>query len=213
MNSSFTSYMDHLTLQHGTPTVFKYVCTACTPSTVFQDIHRFKCHITGQHLHLFDTSSQASNQQSQGNVHPERNPSSMETASISDLFNLNEPETMQCKENVEKMILTENNVLELKAMIRESAYKFTLNLYSKPSLTRKDVVQIQNNVTEEIIKPIYKIFTSLSAISENENIKDLLNDLREPFNFISTEQKFNSASQSLGLRDSLQILNFKNNNC
>lgn len=73
-------------------------------------------------------------------------------------------------------------------------------------MSRKDVVEIQNNVSEEMIKPIVNIFTSIDSISEDESVKNLLNDLREPFNFIATEQKFNSTTQNLGLRDSLQII-------
>lgn len=214
IQSSFTSYMHHLTIHHGTPPVFKYTCTACIPSTLFQDIHRFKRHVAGQHLHLFDSLSQTSHHKNQRNVYENLeeniNPTTIETDHGDDLLN-EEPETMKCEEKViENMHLNENDILELRTKLRENVYKFTLSLYSKPNLTRKDVVEIQKNVTEEIIKPIYNIFTSIASISDNEAVKNLLNDLREPFNFIATEQKFNSATQNLGLRDSLHTINFEN---
>lgn len=210
IHSSFTSYMDHLAIYHGTPPVFKYTCTACMPPALFQDIHRFKRHVTGQHLSIFNPSSISKNQQNEHENLEEHTSTTMETDHVDDFEN-EEPETMNCEEKVkEKVPLNENDILELRNRLRENVYKFTLSLYSQPNMTRKNVLEIQKNVTEEIVKPIYNIFTSIASISEDEGVKNLLNDLREPFNFIATEQKFKSATQNLGLSDSIQTINFAN---
>lgn len=44
----------HLKEDHGTPTDFTYICTACTPKARFQDLPRFKRHVVNKHKLSFN---------------------------------------------------------------------------------------------------------------------------------------------------------------
>lgn len=214
LHTSFPSYIDHLTIYHGTPPGHSYKCTACIPSVLYPDIYRFKRHITGQHFVLFESTTQS--QYEACNTPLDATQMEADTSYQNNEYVDNRAETILSdfeseKKSIENQHLNEETILDLSAKLREKVFNFSLNLYSKANLTRKDVIDIQTSITEEIVKPVIEVFSSLASMPESGYKQKLINDLKDPFKFIGTEHKFNNTTHGLGLSDSFQIVDFEDN--
>lgn len=203
---------DHLTIYHSTPTVFKYMCTACVPSASFQNLHRFKRHVNMKHLDLFKP------------VAAERNPNQT-TSSIAnhDLVELdidmeecremphtNKDPEIQNMEDQKKNQICDKDILDIRNTLREKFLNFTLSLHDKSNYTRKDVIILQKAITEEVVKPICDALLKVASINDSKVcVKELINDIYQPFQFIATEQKFNATLQRINLNDELHVINFR----
>lgn len=207
-----SAYFDHLTIHHGTPTVFKYTCTACVPSASYQNLHRFKRHINTNHSGLFGSNVASGNDKTEANIeieipiHPgneEYLDNTTRTASSNDM-------DTTANEEKEKTTLSDSDILDLRNKLREMFLNFTLDLHSKSNYTRKDVINLQQSITDQIVKPICDTLLRVAPIVDcNENIKELISDMYQPFQFIGTEQKFNTTLKDINLNDKLQVINYE----
>ena len=208
---------DHLTIYHSTPPVFKYTCTACVPSASFQNIHRFKRHVKAKHHDLFlpNATERTNKHPIQRNIAPGSAPGPIEPDINVEDNDYHEPAGTNNaafidKELPEEKTISEIEILDVRNSIREKFLGFTLSLHNKSNYTRKDIIDLQQCVTDEIVKPICDALFKVASVDKNAiGINELINDLYNPFEFISTEQKLNSTLQSIGLSDSLHEINFE----
>lgn len=193
------TFFDHLMIYHGTPTVFKYTCTACVPSTSFQNVHRFKRHINTYHSGLFHSNNATDNETTYANIEiPIITESDIDREEYVDITSMNDMDTSGIvNEEKEKTTISESDILDIRNKLRETFLNFTLDLHSKSNYTRKDVINLQQCITDQIVKPICDtLLTVPPIVDSNENIKELINDIYQPFQFIGTEQKFNKTPQT-----------------
>lgn len=213
---SIQHVFDHLTIHHSTPTTFKYTCTACVPSALFQNLHRFKRHVKAKHSNLFqpidaDRTSQhpAVNNTAPNSIDPDIDAEdnvhhNLSSTNIDEAPNENELE----EKNVDGT-LGDAEILDIRNSLRENFLNFSLGLHNKHNYTRKDVINLQQCITDEIVKPICDALLKIAPINNTAiGIDDLVNDIYHPFEFIATEQKLNTTLQNLNLNDSLHVINF-----
>lgn len=209
---SIEHIFDHLRVHHSTPTIFKYTCTACVPSASFQNFHRFKRHVNSKHSDLFPpiAADRPNKPTALGNIssHPLEPDRNLEIAEHPEVPNANEDTTRYEREQERR--ISEIDILDIRNSLREKFLNFTLSLHNKSNYTRKDVVSLQHCITDEIVKPIcdalLKVAPNLNSIA---GVNDLINDIYQPFEFISTEQKLNTTLQSINLNDALQEICFE----
>ena len=206
---SINDLLKHLQIDHGAPSISNYKCTACRPAAHFKDVHRYRRHINARHHTLFQQSCTPSeNQQEEGCLLPvidsvpeEQNDQIIENHERID-FIKNEENTINVKSK-------EEQILEIRNRLREVFLSFTINLHGKKNMSRKDVIELQKNITEDIVIPILDALNEVSNIQEDQLNSELINDLRDPFNFICTEQRLNTQLQNLNMREAPQTINYK----
>ncbi|XP_058456098.1 uncharacterized protein LOC131433557 isoform X1 [Malaya genurostris] len=202
--------MHHVTVFHGTPINLKYECTNCVPKMAFQDKHRFKRHVVNAHSILFEPQ-----------ILKEK--PIEDSASYIHLNNiLAAPDNYQCKEprkSVDNIIdskndngLVESDIIDIINKLRESFLNFTLTLYSKKNFARKDVVELQKNISAQIVRPICDALTKVSYIPKENIYEELLQEIYNPFQFVATEHKFNNELKNLNLIENPQTIEFKDKN-
>ncbi|XP_062542133.1 uncharacterized protein LOC134210123 [Armigeres subalbatus] len=214
-SNSLQSFFKHLTIHHGTPTIFKYTCTACVPSTSYQNLHRFKRHVISNHAGLFE-SNDPDGDSDLGNATPHVENMTAPDITEENVTQVQIPIRAEADHNVneneemEKISLEDTDILDLRNKLRDTFLNFSLSLHSKPNFTRKDVIDLQKSITEQIVRPICDTLIKICPLVNNKDINELIEDIYQPFQFISSEQKLNTTLQNIQLNDSLQTVNYKN---
>ncbi|XP_021706005.1 uncharacterized protein LOC110678002 [Aedes aegypti] len=202
------SLMKHLKIEHGTPAISNYKCTACKPAALFKDVHRFRRHVSACHHSLFQARSvtleKSGTQHEKEKLLPSIEPAPMIPENEKEFENTieNEDIAIEVKSKEEK-------ILEIRSKLREVFLSFTVNLHGKKNLSRKDVIELQRNITEDIVIPILDALNEVVDIKKNAANMELLNDLRDPINFICTERRLNTQLEILNMRESPQIIHYE----
>lgn len=170
----------HIKLDHGAPSISNFKCTACKPSAQFKNVYRFKRHVESRHSALFErpgtpieTHEELNN--NEASSIPEERCFQRETAQET----LSDPDSSE--EKLEKTSCRDEEILDIRSKLREAFLTFTMNLYSKKNLSRKDVTELQHNITEDIVMPIINTLSKIACIPDDPKYLDLVNDIRDPF--------------------------------
>lgn len=99
--------------------------------------------------------------------------------------------------------------------LRQSIFEFSMSLHNDSSLTRKHVVNVQNEITSKIVGPMLNIIsdTILPHITDQNKINDfqlLLNKFSKPFDFISSEHRLFSQLESNDLLERPKMFTINN---
>lgn len=211
--------LKHIQLEHGAPSISNFKCTACKPTTLFKDMHRYKRHIKSRHRALFQYSStslqlQVRNEEVQLGDYEEPTVGAVLSEFDKNGHEAKDQNGHEAEDN-EKNDTTakskEEEILEIRSKLREVFLSFTISLHSKKNLSRKDIIELQHNITEDIVLPILDALSKITDIQEDAIHAELLNDLRDPFNFICTEHRLNSQLTSLNMRESPQNIHYEDN--
>ncbi|XP_053683875.1 uncharacterized protein LOC128733971 [Sabethes cyaneus] len=194
------TYFEHLTGIHGSLPYSTYHCTVCVPRTVFQSIYSFKRHMLKQHSTSFKNFKLTEQQdlfiqKSSAIIAEQPGPSSVTLSPV----------------NVQTLEISADNeeeIMEIRNTLRQNFLNFTLNLYAKKILPRKQVLNLQQSTTSNIVGPIINAFEQVSQLTGSPNVKNLLWDLKDPFEFIRTEHRFNSKLKSLELTEEPRVLKY-----
>lgn len=209
--------LKHLRIEHGAPSISNYKCTACKPATIFKDVHRFKRHIQTRHRTLFEVDSTSSSTSS--NIHQEEaKHAPISRSEFEDNVDQNKPAAQEGSDsgfihkekdvNVKTLESKEEKILDIRNKLRETFLSFTINLHSKKNLSRKDVVELQQSITEEIVTPILDALSTVTDIPGDPMHAELINDLRDPFDFICTPQRLNTQLEHLSMREAPQVIQY-----
>lgn len=217
-NESFSvqqCLLDHLTTFHGTPSSFTYKCTACKPAVSFPDLRRYKRHVGVTHVALFEATTAATFKSTDRDNTVKipiitHDPPLEPTLQDQPSGHPTSERTNEYKEDNKEKPCTEEDILDIRNSLRESFLNFSQHLYGKKHFTRKDVLDLQRSITEEIIKPICDTFMKIAYFPDGIEYQRLINDICDPWQFISTEQKFVSQMKNLGFDDKVQVVEFKN---
>lgn len=205
------SLLRHLQVDHGAPANSNYKCTACKPAALFKDVHRFKRHIKTRHHTLFQVSIASSQiQHEEDNQLPdvEAAPEESKTnnSAVEDqgfAANINNEENSKIAKS------REQEILEIRNNLREVFLSFTINLHSKKNLSRKNVIELQQNITDDIVIPILDALSKVIDMPEDPINVELINDLRDPFNFICTEQRLNTQLGNLNMIQAPTVIHYE----
>lgn len=185
------------------------------PSTSYQNLHRFKRHVISNHAGLFE-SNDPDGDSDLGNATPHVENMTAPDITEENVTQVQIPIRAEADHNVneneemEKISLEDTDILDLRNKLRDTFLNFSLSLHSKPNFTRKDVIDLQKNITEQIVRPICDTLIKICPLVNNKDINELIEDIYQPFQFISSEQKLNTTLQNIQLNDSLQTVNYKN---
>ena len=170
-------FISHLKTFHGIPSIYKFKCKQHNCRQKFQNIHSFRRHLS-KHLHNITENES----QELDSINIEK--------SNTELRNINLHVVDTTPVSYEPLNLNVDYLSEIK----NSVLNFSLQLHNRIEFTRKDVIQIQNSVTDFITKPISNMLKSVLSNANNSessvNINDLIVYIAQPFSEIESEYKF-----------------------
>lgn len=208
--------LQHIQVEHGVPSIANFKCTACKPTTIFKDVHRFKRHITSRHFSPFQTSSACVQKHPEDGVDiiATHQPESCDVTEVLSSKAIEDDHatrdnTVDDNDNDRPLKCKEEEILEIRSRLREFFLSFTISLLSKKNLTRKDAIELQHNITEDIVVPILDAISKIADIREDPMNAELLSDLRDPFNFICTEYRLNTQLENLNMLEVPQEIQYK----
>lgn len=204
-------YLQHLKNHHQVPVVYRYCCTVLACRQIFTNYHSFRKHIRGHGAKSQSNSSLA----------------------------LPIPQQQDRKRDIDTIVLDDTSPLEKKSMIDDdhrneqaecssdplrtvkqhdvmlsSAVKFTLGLHMKSNMNRKDVHNIQRDVTQMLHKIAYDLET-MNVMHQNPqeefNFKIYLDKMKNMFGPIDTDHKLFEYLKKIDKLVLPQIVSIENN--
>lgn len=135
------SLMKHLQIEHGTPAISNYKCTACKPAALFKDVHRFRRHVNACHHSLFQARSvpleKSGTQHEKEKLLPSIEPAPMIPENEKEFEN-----TIENEDIAIEVTSKEEKILEIRSKLREVFLSFTVNLYGKKKSKQKRCYRI-----------------------------------------------------------------------
>lgn len=174
---TINNYIDHIKILHGIPSIYKLKCKQGNCRQKFQNIYSFKRHLKKHSQNIIDNTKLHLN-----TIDYEKN--NTESSETNLVANIEQFSTEPCSAKENNDYLTD---------LQKSVLNFSLQLHNRVEFTRKDVIEIQDAVTELITKPISKVigvYFVKKFNNQSENINDFLNCIADPFREIRTEYKF-----------------------
>lgn len=174
--SHIIELISHLKQYHGVSSNDTFKCVQKKCSQKFNNLHKFKLHLTRKHK---STNTNELQEFDLCNTQCTLSESIMNSK-------ISSSATKSTK-----------NVVDFRAelnKIKKSILTFSLELHNKNNLSRKDIIHVQNIVQSHILSPILSYFevtlTSYSQnASENREIQDVFNILKNPFASVHTEYR------------------------
>lgn len=208
---TFSELAFHYKFIHFLGTLSTYECSEDQCSQTFQNFNGLRRHISRKH-YIENVETTSFNKEID-----ESNITSTFVGQLAD--NL---DTLVTNENATPAIINSTNVFNLKEalnILNISAIKFSLQLHNNNNFSRKDVVSIQNGISNKILNPIICLLKG----SVRNNIKDpsllstmdiVISEISELFKFCSSEYQLNKWLSSQELTSDLTEFSINNEiNC
>jgi len=212
---TLASLITHYKVMHLLGPFSTYTCKENNCSQSFQTLSSFKKHVLKKHINILKNNEMVqTNNNSQNNLSLVDNDVIIQGINI--VNSINNPSTIEV---TDVPLIPNQNIFDVHKSIQEFhllAVQFCLNLHNNNNFCRSDVLNVQNDIEDKIIKPIISL---LENIIQNE-IKDSLTlskfsmvtlAISDPFKFCRTEHFLNNWLTNNGLLcDKLQQFSINN---
>lgn len=215
--SSVNLYIQHLKKIHDLSTYSNFKCRESSCSQEFQNISTFKRHIIRKH-----EEGSIPNVNSKYNSDKEYVTSDNHFCEIKQIISNSFKENLETCESYthESFENKENKELTIEDSLNNmfiSATRFVLKMHDNNSFSRKNILEIQEDIQKCILNPMLESFRSFSNeklaktnIKVHNEFVSLLSKCRNPFNYCNTEYKLLDWLKKEDFLDSLNEFSVNN---
>lgn len=205
LSATPTEYLTHLKDYHDVPAVYRYRCTISNCRQIFSKVYPFKKHIiTSHHVGYQDIDNNEHTNSSVG----QHGQSSLDQLSLQTVVanssrshsesRLSENDHSESSSSKIRRIESSNNQ-EADTndnpiqILEQMALKLTLYMHKHNNFTRKDVYEIQNEISlmfTEVADKFHKFKPYITDPENNFNFQNQIDKLKTIFDLINTDHKF-----------------------